>query len=122
MRKTKISVNQHAIKKIVLKDKTYNPWNYKLVHKKGDYYFTFPTFRKKYYEDDVYAGDIASIEHTKTELLEMGCIIEDDKVLYAPRVVIFYIDDTEDYKYFQTFEEAEKYYKELTEKFILVEI
>ena len=42
--------------------------------------------------------------------------------MHAVENIICYIDDTEDYRCFKTFEEAEKYYKELQEKLILIEI
>lgn len=121
MRKSRTSVNQKAIQKVRLLDKIVNTWNYKLIHRKGDYYRTLPFFKKKYYEDDIYIND-SIMTYTKTELIEMGNVIEDEKVYYSPCVIIFYTNGTENARYFPTFEEAEQYYKELIKKLILIEI
>jgi hypothetical protein len=123
MKKSRISVNQNAIKTISVIDKTHNKWNYKLVHKKGDWYISLSKFRKMYYNEDVYqAKGLGCITYTESELIDAGNVIENNEVFIAPRVVIHYIDDTADIKYFKTFEEANDYFSILTNKFNLIEL
>lgn len=123
MKKSRISVNKEAIKKINVLDKSPNKWYYKLINKKGDWYFSFRKLKKEYYDENIYqAKGIGSLVYKESELIDAGNVIENNEIFIAPRVVIHYIDDTADVKYFKTFEEAEKYYKELQEKLLLIEI
>ena len=121
MKEKRKSINFSSIKKIEVFDKTLNGWNLSLVHKKGDVYYS-SWFKKKYYEDDIYMDDDFIITFTAKELFEKGYIIENGKVFRAPRVLIHYIDGECDDEYFDTYEEAEKYYGKLCDKFVLIEI
>lgn len=123
MKKSRISVNHNAIKKINVMDKSPNKWNYKLINKKGDWYFSFRKLKKEYYDEDIYqAKGIGSLVYKESELIDAGNVIENNEVFIAPRVVIHYIDDTADIKYFKTFEEANDYFSILTNKFSLIEL
>lgn len=118
-----VSINPSAIKKLTLKNKTYNPYDYILVHKKGESYFSIRKFKKQFYDDDIYeVKNLPSLTYTRTELLNNGNIIEDGKVTIAPRIVISYIDDTEDIIYFKTYEKAEEYYNNLNNKLLVVKL
>jgi hypothetical protein len=121
MKEERKSINLSSIKKLEVFDKSLNEWNYSLVHKKGEVYYS-GWFKKKYYEDDIYMADDFIITFTAKELIEKGNIIEDGKVYHAPRVLIHYIDGTCDAEYFGTYEEAVKYYEKLCDKFVLIEI
>lgn len=121
MKEERKSINFNSIKKLEVFDKNLNEWNLSLAHKKGEVYYS-GWFKKKYYEDDIYmAGDFI-ITFTAKELIEKGNIIEDGKVFHAPRVLIHYIDGEYDVEYFDTYEEAVKYYEKLRDKFILIEV
>ena len=121
MKEERKSINFNSIKKLEVFDKKLNEWNLSLVHKKGDVYYS-GWFKKKYYEDDIYmAGDFV-ITFTAKELIEKGNIIENGKEFRAPIVLIHYIDGEYDVEYFDTYEEAVKYYEKLCDKFALVEV
>ena len=123
MQKSKTSINEKAIKKISVLDKTPNVWCYKLVHKKGDSYFSFSEFKIKHYMDDVYQAEGLGFKtYTATELINDGNVIENNTVYCSPVVIIHYIDDTANRKYFKTYEEAENYYEKLCEEFGLYEL
>ena len=121
MKEERKSINFSSIKKLEVFDKNLNEWNFSLVHKKGDVYYS-DWFKKKYYEDAIYIADDFIITFTAKELIEKGNIIEDGKVFRAPRVLIHYIDGKCDVEYFDTYEKAEKYYEKLCDKFVLIEI
>ena len=121
MKEERKSINFSSIKKLEVFDKNLNEWNFSLVHKKGEVYYS-SWFKKKYYEDDIYMADDFIITFTAKELIEKGNIIENGKVFLAPRVLIHYIDGKCDAEYFDTYEEAEKYYEKLCDKFVLIEI
>ena len=121
MKEERKSINFSSIKKLEVFDKSLNEWNFSLVHKKGDVYYS-GWFKKKYYEDDIYIADDFIITFTAKELIEKGNIIEDGKVFRAPRVLIHYIDGKCDTEYFGTYEEAVKYYEKLCNKFVLIEV
>jgi hypothetical protein len=121
MKELRKSINFNSIKKLEVFNKSLNEWNFSLIHKKGEVYYG-GWFKKKYYEDDVYAADELVLTSTAKELIEMGNIIEDGKVFRAPRVLIHYIDGKCDAEYFDTYEEAENYYEKLCDKFVLVEV
>ena len=121
MKEERKSINFSSIKKLEVFDKKLNEWNLSLIHKKGEVYYS-GWFKKKYYEDDIYMADDFILTFTAKELFEKGNIIENGKVFRAPIVLIHYIDGKCDAEYFDTYEEAEKYYEKLCDKFVLIEI
>lgn len=117
MRKSqKMSVNPQTIEKIKLVDKRLNPWNYKLVSRKGENYRTFLFSKKKYYEDDIYQAEGTVLEMTKTELEKAGNIIENGEVFVKPCVTLFYVSGENDKIHFDTYDEAENFYMKLCDR------